>query len=201
MSELKTNKISPFEGTELTLGDSGDTITIPAGATLAGDGSNLTNIASAAGGKVLQVVQSPAQTSIFSSTSQTLADVGIALTITPSATNSKIFLQLSGNFKCVQPGIDYGNGPKFRLLRDAAGIAEWLNYFDYQSSSTRIPYAEGKFFGATLLDSPSSTSGVTYKLQAAKMGSYTATITIPINAASPALYYQHCRLVAMEIGV
>jgi hypothetical protein len=34
MSELKVNKISPRSGTDVTLGDSGDTFTIPAGATL-----------------------------------------------------------------------------------------------------------------------------------------------------------------------
>jgi hypothetical protein len=34
MSELKVNKISPRSGTDVTLGDSGDTITIPSGATL-----------------------------------------------------------------------------------------------------------------------------------------------------------------------
>ena len=40
MSELKVNKISPRSGTDVTLGDSGDTFTIPAGATL--DTSNST---------------------------------------------------------------------------------------------------------------------------------------------------------------
>ena len=40
MSELKTNKISPVEGnTDLTLGDSGDTITIPSGATIVNSGT------------------------------------------------------------------------------------------------------------------------------------------------------------------
>ena len=34
MSELKTNKISPATGTALAVGDSGDTITVPSGATL-----------------------------------------------------------------------------------------------------------------------------------------------------------------------
>jgi hypothetical protein len=34
MSELKVNKISPRSGTDVTLGDSGDTFTIPSGATL-----------------------------------------------------------------------------------------------------------------------------------------------------------------------
>jgi len=31
MSEVKVNKISPRSGTDVTLGDSGDTFTIPAG--------------------------------------------------------------------------------------------------------------------------------------------------------------------------
>jgi hypothetical protein len=40
MSELKVNKISPRSGTDITLGDSADTITIPSGATF--DASNAT---------------------------------------------------------------------------------------------------------------------------------------------------------------
>ena len=39
MSEVKVNKVSPRSGTGLQLGDSGDTITIPAGATLANSGT------------------------------------------------------------------------------------------------------------------------------------------------------------------
>ena len=44
MSELVTNKISPVTGTNVTLGDSGDTFTIASGASISGDGSNLTGI-------------------------------------------------------------------------------------------------------------------------------------------------------------
>ena len=39
MSELKTNKISPATGTDVTLGDSGDTFTIPSGATIVNSGT------------------------------------------------------------------------------------------------------------------------------------------------------------------
>jgi hypothetical protein len=42
MSELKVNKISPRSGTDVTLGDSGDTFTIPAGAILDTSGATLT---------------------------------------------------------------------------------------------------------------------------------------------------------------
>ena len=38
-SEIKANKISPATGTAFTLGDSGDTFTIPSGATLANSGT------------------------------------------------------------------------------------------------------------------------------------------------------------------
>ena len=39
MSEVKVDKISPRSGTSFTLGDSGDTFTIPSGATLANSGT------------------------------------------------------------------------------------------------------------------------------------------------------------------
>ena len=39
MSEIKVNKLSPRSGTDITLGDSGDTITIPSGATLTNSGN------------------------------------------------------------------------------------------------------------------------------------------------------------------
>ena len=39
MSEIKVNKISPATGTDVTLGDSGDTFTIPSGATITNSGT------------------------------------------------------------------------------------------------------------------------------------------------------------------
>jgi hypothetical protein len=51
MSKIEVDAIEPQSGTSLTLGASGDTITIPSGATL-------TNSGTATGfGKVLQVLQ------------------------------------------------------------------------------------------------------------------------------------------------
>lgn len=46
MSELKVNKLSPASGTAFTLGDSGDTFTIPSGATIVNSGT-ATNFGSA----------------------------------------------------------------------------------------------------------------------------------------------------------
>jgi hypothetical protein len=39
MSEIQSNKISPASGTALQIGDSGDTITIPSGATITNNGT------------------------------------------------------------------------------------------------------------------------------------------------------------------
>ena len=39
MSEIKVDKISPQSGTALAVGDSGDTITIPSGATITNSGT------------------------------------------------------------------------------------------------------------------------------------------------------------------
>jgi hypothetical protein len=59
MSKIEVDAIEPQSGTSLTLGASGDTITIPSGATI-------TNSGTATGfGKVLQVVQVGSNYSIF----------------------------------------------------------------------------------------------------------------------------------------
>ena len=39
MSEIQANKLSPASGTALQVGDSGDTITIPSGATITNSGT------------------------------------------------------------------------------------------------------------------------------------------------------------------
>ena len=53
MSELKVNKISPASGTATTIGDSGDTFTVPSGVTLAVAGAlNVTGTTALADGTV-----------------------------------------------------------------------------------------------------------------------------------------------------
>lgn len=52
MSELKVNKLSPASGTAFTLGDSGDTFTVPSGATIVNSG---TATGFGGGGKVQQM--------------------------------------------------------------------------------------------------------------------------------------------------
>ena len=63
MSELKVNKISPATGTAFTLGDSGDTFTVPSGATITNSG---TATGFGGGGKVKQMVYANFQTATSS---------------------------------------------------------------------------------------------------------------------------------------
>ena len=42
MSEVKVNTIKKYTGSSITIGESGDTITVTAGATLSGSGASLT---------------------------------------------------------------------------------------------------------------------------------------------------------------
>jgi hypothetical protein len=53
MSKIEVDAIEPQSGTSLTLGASGDTITIPSGATITNSGT----ATGFGGGKVLQVVR------------------------------------------------------------------------------------------------------------------------------------------------
>ena len=194
------------DGNIISYDASGDPVAVVTGSsgqvlTSAGAGAPPTFAAAAAGGKVLQVIQSTDMSAIFVSTSQTYADVGITLAITPSATSSKILLLLSGNFWCSQPGADYGNGIKMKMLRDSTQLNEMNTYFDFPVSGDRHAWAMTAVFNTVLLDAPSSTSALTYKMQAAKNSSYTATVKIPYPVSgTPTQYWNHCRLVAIEIG-
>ena len=60
MSELKVNKISPATGTAFTLGDSGDTFTVPSGATITNSGT----ATGFGGGKCLQSVSAYSSTEV-----------------------------------------------------------------------------------------------------------------------------------------
>ena len=76
MSKINVDTLEPSTGTTLTLGASGDTITIPSGATI-------TNSGTATGfGKVLQVVNAT-KSDTNSTTSHSAVTTGLEGTITP----------------------------------------------------------------------------------------------------------------------
>ena len=199
MSEIKSNKISPATGTNVTLGDSGDTFTIPSGVTLSNSGT-------ASGfGKVLQVVQT-VKTDTFSYAGTAFADVtGLSVSITPSATSSKILIFSTIN---AAANLRYSG---IRLVRDSTDI--FLG--DAAASRTRVTIPidsnsdepSNSYISRNMhlnfLDSPSTTSATTYKIQVAI--TYSASYTTYINRSpddGDANYSLRSasNIIAMEIG-
>ena len=175
MSEIKSNKISPATGTAFQLGDSGDTFTIPSGATI-------TNSGTASGfGKVLQVVQS-VKTDTFSTTSSSFVEVtGSGVSITPSSTSSKVLYMLSFHYSSTEAAAE-----EFAIYKNGSLLSGYSDGTKTKGSITRAATGVANYI---YLDSPSTTSEVTYTLYIRETSS---TYTANINAVLTA--------VAMEIG-
>ena len=145
MGTIFVDNLDPQSGTTLTLGSSGDTVTLTSGAKTSGFG------------KVGQVVQTT-KTDIFSSTSTSFTDVtGVTANITPSTTSSKILVTLNGSANSSQASTQIY---RLKLLRGTTSIGLSGQVFESYGVSN-APQS----FTTILLDEPSSTSEQTYKLQ------------------------------------
>tara|TARA_Y100000114_G_scaffold44722_1_gene40368 strand:- start:307 stop:828 length:522 start_codon:yes stop_codon:yes gene_type:complete len=150
MSKLEANTIAPSTGTTLTLGESGDTVNLGSGV-------------SSGFGKVLQVV-STTKTDTFQTSSSSFTDVtGLSVSITPSSTSSKILVFCTGIY-----GKTTSDNFHHRLVRDSTAIL--TNILDPGTDTNQTGV-----FCVHLLDSPSSTSALTYKMQIKNDG------TNPVN--------------------
>jgi|TARA_R110000803_G_scaffold210734_1_gene283471 hypothetical protein len=111
MSELKVNKISPATGTAFTLGDSGDTFTVPSGATFTNSGT----ATGFGGGKVLQCLSATKTDSATNNNATFTTISGLTVTITPSA-SSKVLVMwhvtINGN----------NGGSGFQIVRGSTAI-------------------------------------------------------------------------------
>ena len=106
----------------------------------------------AATGSVLQVVQA-LDTGNISSTSTSYVGANLSATITPTSSNSKILVLIS------QTGFSNGTqNVTFNIVRGSTQIIETY----YQSYYNNQDFA-GNFIN--YLDSPSTTSAITYKTQ------------------------------------
>jgi len=145
------------------------TLTLPDGAgellTTTGDGSSLTGITT---GKVLQVV-STTKTDPFVTTSTGYTDItGFNVSITPSSTSSKILVTAYITGVVQTSSGSYGG--VMRLVRDSNdGIAVGDAYGNAQTATGTLggqdnwPYQNSTTL--QFLDSPSTTSSTTYKVQ------------------------------------
>ena len=143
----------------ITLDNSGNA-TFPANVTCSGTASGF------GGGKILQVVTATTSTE-HTNTSTTFADTGLTANITPSATNSKILILISQSFSLAASGADAGGS--IRLLRDSTAIDTGISgsspnkFYRYVQTGTSLQFIT--HYTLNLLDSPNTTSSVTYKTQ------------------------------------
>jgi hypothetical protein len=195
MSTLEVNKITPAgAATSITLGDSGDTFTIPSGVTLTNNGS-----ASGFGkiGQVIQATKTDSQT--FTLATGTLSDVSsLTLNITPSSTSSKVLVEYR-----MHVGRQSTNpAPYSCLLRDGSIIFQGDSIGSRQRATATYGTIGGTETNAihtqTFLDSPSSTSQLTYKIQVGGFASRTFYVNIP-DVNSSATITATSTITAMEV--
>jgi hypothetical protein len=150
-------------------GDTSGAITIAAPAV---SGTNTLTLPAATGtfttnktvGSVLQVLQT-AKVDVFSTTSTTLTDItGLSVAITPSASTNKILI----NVQVYTGNNSAGDSCYFSLFRDSTQIGGGTASSNRPSgfSAALCASTAGAYFaGGQFLDSPATTSAVTYKLQ------------------------------------
>ena len=116
-------------------------------------------------GSILQVVQTVDSTSPYSITSTSYVDAGsLSVNITPASSSNKILIMATTNCQVFRQEDEATAG--LRLLRDSTEIIEYPYAFVLEaesSSNSRVFYCLNH--PATYLDSPSSTSQLTYKIQ------------------------------------
>jgi hypothetical protein len=165
----------------LGLGTAGQVLTVNSGATAPEWKTP------AGGGKVLQVVQgtTSTQTAI---TTQSMSDTGITASITPSSASSKVLVIISASIMVSRTSTtEIYSGAQ--LLRGATQIADYGSTNRNGSVMNRVTTVTATIQGGgqysfVYLDSPSTTSSTTYKLQAGvEQNSNSGTVFYQINSA------------------
>ena len=147
MSTLKVDTILKRTGTgTITVGQSGDTVTLGTGASQSGFS------------KISQVLQTLNTSSGNQNTTSTSPGAtAVAASITPTSTSSKILVNFEFNF--LQNDPQYTS--QFYIYRGGSSIYQKSDYHSSDTSQQR------RIMNLMYLDSPSSTSSVTYTLYTA----------------------------------
>tara|TARA_R100000353_G_C6486530_1_gene190584 strand:- start:553 stop:1137 length:585 start_codon:yes stop_codon:yes gene_type:complete len=175
MSTLEVNSIQPLSsGNTITLGANGKTLDVPSGATLDLTGSTVSGLTTGKIGQVVNVTKTNTETS--SSTSY--VDVGMSITITPSATSSKVLLMF-------HPRIGSNTGSANVMMKIQNATADTIVTGSSPFAVSRWP-SDGQSAYYTqpqpmvVVDSPNTSSAVEYKLQM-KTNAGGFTINAPSN--------------------
>ena len=151
---------------------SGSTITVPTGKQLIVTDQGGVKVP----GSVIQVVYTSSTTATNLS-GNGFTEIGLNGSITPTATSSKILVSFTQHFRIHSTNGDAGCG--WGIKRDIGGTE--VRVYNNTTSINDYFYANGSWFDmrtattSTHLDSPSTTSAITYKAEARR---YAGTVTI-----------------------
>ena len=145
------------------------------------------------GGKVLQVIEDDSTTAT-TFTDTTYVDVGLQVTITPSATSSKILVMANCNgWKC---NTGSGGSGQMRIQWDQAG-GSFTNVQEYEGHNG---YADNEInnISPMYLHSPNTTSASIYKVQAAQLNGFSSG-SMRMNNRQADGGYMRSSIIVMEI--
>ena len=151
VSQIKVNEIIKQSGSSITIGSSGDTVALGSGASQSGFG------------KVAQIIQGTSSAE-GSTTSTSYVTTNLSASITPSATTSKILIQ---SYLRLTPYKASGTSASLgaTIYRDSSNIltatqTNTIQAFGNGSNAIGMRMLTPLIF----LDSPSSTSSITYAI-------------------------------------
>ena len=133
-------------------------------------------------GNILQVVNAETTTSVSSSDENNYVDTTLSATITPTAASNKILILVNQSFYSFQAGTYAYNGIKvFRgsqeiYVPNEGAAPSTVGSYDFGIGSSSI--AQTVYYdkaNITLLDSPNTTSAVTYKTMGRPYGASDVT--------------------------
>ena len=146
------------------------------------DGSALTSLSAAnlsgtvatgrlPAGSIIQISQTGYDSANEITDSSSYQDTGLQASITPSSSSNKILVMVSQSFRLAAAANDTQNGGAIRILRGSTNISQKNAYELYNAlsglSNRQFSY---DVYNNQILDSPSTTSSVTYKTQAIVYG-------------------------------
>lgn len=123
--------------------------------------------------RILQVVQGSYATQATNATS-TLADTGLSATITPTSTSSKILVSVA-QAGCQKSAGNLNNALRLTLLRGSTVLVHFVD--GGANTLTAIVNNIGTQC-VEYLDSPATTSAITYKTQFCNIGVAAANVTV-----------------------
>ena len=137
-------------------------------------------------GSILQVQTGTTATETTSNSDATYKDSGLTASITPTSTSSKILVSV------VQAGIyvttgNAENRAQLQLVRNGSGILDFTGTLHQYSATALIKIGQAS---CVYVDSPSSTSSVTYKTQFRNVYNGNAGVLVQAGSATSMIVLQ-----------